>query len=64
MMDWDSKIGRIPFRGNAGVRYALTDTVGQGYNFDATAKAVVPVTIPYTYHDWLPSMNAGAGTGG
>ena len=58
MADWDTKIGRIPFRGNIGVRYALTDTVGYGYNYDTTAKAIVPVTIPHTYHDWLPSMNA------
>ena len=57
MMDWDSKIGRIPFRGNAGIRYAQTDTMGQGYNYDATARAVVPVMIPRIYHDWLPSMN-------
>lgn len=58
MMDWDSKIGRVPFRGNVGIRYAQTDSLGQGYNFDANAKAVVPVTISNIYHDWLPSMNA------
>jgi len=57
MMDWDTTIGRIPFRGNIGVRYASTETVGQGYNFDATAKTIVPVTIPNSYHDWLPSIN-------
>jgi TonB-dependent receptor len=58
MANWDTKIGNVPFRGNVGVRYALTETVGQGYNYDATAKAIVPVTIPNTYHDWLPSINA------
>jgi len=58
MVSWDSSIGRIPFRGNIGIRYALTDTVGQGYNYDATAKQIVPVTITNTYHDWLPSLNA------
>ena len=58
MADWDTTIGKVPFRGNVGVRYALTETVGQGYNYDATAKAIVPVMIPNTYHDWLPSINA------
>ena len=58
MADWDTTIGRVPFRGNIGVRYASTETVGQGYNYDATARAVVPVTIPNSYHDWLPSINA------
>jgi TonB-dependent receptor len=58
MADWDTTIGRVPFRGNIGVRYASTETVGQGYNFDATAKAIVPVTISNSYHDWLPSVNA------
>jgi TonB-dependent receptor len=58
MADWDTTIGRVPFRGNIGVRYASTETVGQGYNYDATARAVVPVTISNSYHDWLPSINA------
>ena len=58
MTNWDTTIGRIPFRGNVGVRYALTETLGQGYNFDATAKAIVPVAISNTYHDVLPSINA------
>lgn len=58
MTNWDTTIGRIPFRGNIGVRYAQTDTLGQGYNYDTTARAVVPVTIVNSYHDWLPSINA------
>ena len=58
MTSWNTTIGRIPFRGNAGVRYASTDTVGQGYNYDTTAKQVVPVIIANNYHDWLPSVNA------
>jgi len=57
MLSWDTNIGRVPFRGNIGIRYAATDTLGQGYNFDTTAKQFVPVIIPYSYHDWLPSMN-------
>jgi TonB-dependent receptor len=58
MVSWDTSIGRVPFRGNIGIRYAFTDTVGQGYNYDATAKQIVPVTIANSYHDWLPSLNA------
>jgi len=58
MLSWDTTIGRVPFRGNIGVRYAATDTVGQGYNYDANVRQVVPVIIPYSYHDWLPSVNA------
>jgi len=57
MLTWDTTIGRVPFRGNVGVRYAATDTVGQGYNYDANARQIVPVVIPYSYHDWLPSLN-------
>jgi len=57
MLSWDTTIGRVPFRGNIGIRYAATDTVGQGYNYDANVRAVVPVVIPYSYHDWLPSLN-------
>jgi iron complex outermembrane receptor protein len=58
MTSWDTTIGRVPFRGNIGIRYAATDTVGQGYNYDANVRQIVPVTIPYSYHDWLPSINA------
>src|SRR3954469_13039743 len=58
MTSWDTTIGRVPFRGNIGIRYAATDTVGQGYNYDANVRQVVPVVIPYSYHDWLPSINA------
>lgn len=58
MSSWDTTIGVVPFRGNVGIRYASTETVGQGYNYDAVAKAVVPVTITNQYHDWLPSVNA------
>jgi TonB-dependent receptor len=57
MLSWDTTIGRVPFRGNIGIRYAATDTVGQGYNYDANVRQVVPVVIPYSYHDWLPSLN-------
>jgi iron complex outermembrane receptor protein len=58
MLSWDTTIGRVPFRGNIGLRYASTDTVGQGYNYDANLRQIVPVVIPNSYHDWLPSFNA------
>jgi iron complex outermembrane receptor protein len=58
MLNWDTTIGRVPFRGNIGLRYATTSTEGQGYNFDPVAKAIVPVLIKNDYHDWLPSINA------
>jgi TonB-dependent receptor len=57
MGDWDTKIGTVPFRGYIGVRYASTETVGQGYSYDPVARAVLPVIQPNSYHDWLPSIN-------
>ena len=35
-----------------------TATDALGYSYDATAKAIVPVTVHNTYHDFLPSLNA------
>jgi iron complex outermembrane receptor protein len=58
MVSWDSTIGRVPFRGNIGLRYASTNTSGQGYNYDPNVRQFVPVTIINNYHDWLPSVNA------
>jgi iron complex outermembrane recepter protein len=58
MLSWNTTIGRVPFRGNIGIRYASTDTLGQGYNYDANVRQIVPVVIPNSYHDWLPSLNA------
>jgi len=58
MMDWDTKIGTVPFRGNIGGRYAETDQVAEGYSYNPSVKAVVPTTVPDSYHNFLPSMNA------
>ncbi|HEX3756310.1 MAG TPA: TonB-dependent receptor [Rhizomicrobium sp.] len=58
MLDWDSKIGSVPFRGNIGGRYVVTSTTSLGYSYNASSNAVTPVTVGHTYHDWLPSMNA------
>jgi TonB-dependent receptor len=61
MGDWDTTIslfGDLPFRGNIGGRYAETSTDAVGFSYDATAKAIVPVTVHNSYHDFLPSLNA------
>jgi iron complex outermembrane receptor protein len=58
MLDWDSQIGSVPFRGNIGVRYALTSTISQGFSYNAATATVSPVTVAHSYHDVLPSLNA------
>lgn len=58
MMDWDTMIGTIPFRGNIGARYAQTDQTAQGYSYNPSARGVVPTTVSDSYHNFLPSMNA------
>ena len=58
MLDWDSQIGSVPFRGNIGLRYAETSAISNGFSFNAISSSVVPVTVGHTYHDWLPSLNA------
>lgn len=47
--------GGMKLRGNAGVRYVETDQAATGYGF--VAGAVQQVTVPNSYHDWLPSIN-------
>ncbi|HEY2008910.1 MAG TPA: TonB-dependent receptor [Rhizomicrobium sp.] len=58
MLDWDSQIGSVPFRGNIGLRYALTSAISSGFSYNASTATVSPVTVGHTYHDWLPSLNA------
>ena len=61
MLDWNTELGifnNMPFRGNIGGRYVQTASDAQGYSYDATQKAVVPVSVHNSYHDFLPSMNA------
>ncbi len=58
MLDWDSAIGSVPFRGNVGVRYAQTSAISTGFSYNAATASVSPVTVGHTYHDWLPSLNA------
>ena len=58
MLDWDSQIGSVPFRGNIGLRYAQTSAISSGFSYNAATVSVSPVTVGHTYHDWLPSLNA------
>ena len=58
MMDWDTKIGAVPFRGNIGGRFAQTNQVAEGYSYNPSVKAIAPNTTPDSYHNFLPSMNA------
>ncbi|HEX4271982.1 MAG TPA: TonB-dependent receptor [Rhizomicrobium sp.] len=58
MLDWDSQIGSVPFRGNIGLRYAQTSAISSGFSYNAATTSVSPVTVGHTYHDWLPSLNA------
>ena len=57
-VDWDTMFYGVPFRGNIGARYVLTQTEAVGYSYDPIAKAVVSADVKQTYHDWLPSLNA------
>ena len=58
-MDWDTAVYDMPFRGNVGIRYVLTETASAGFSYDAVAKSIVTIPpVPETYHDWLPSVNA------
>ncbi|MGB8602766.1 MAG: TonB-dependent receptor [Rhizomicrobium sp.] len=53
--DWDSAFYGVPFRGNVGVRYALTETAASGYTYLSSATS--ETTVKQTYHDILPAMN-------
>lgn len=64
-VDWDSMFYGVPFRGNIGGRYILTEQVATGYvvvNQAAangwTTTSILPNTASQTYHDFLPSLNA------
>lgn len=46
-------LGGRQLRGNAGVRYVKTDVASTGYT-----SATSQITVPNSYTDWLPSLNA------
>lgn len=70
-VDWDSEFYGVPFRGNIGGRYILTEQSANGYVLSSstvkpcaatscpstTIYSVVPVTASQTYHDFLPALN-------
>lgn len=54
--NWNFDLGGgMKLRGNGGFRYVETQEKATGYGF--IAGAVQQVTVPQTYHDWLPSIN-------
>jgi iron complex outermembrane receptor protein len=54
---WDTQIGNVPVKGNAGARYVVTQEDAAGIGFSTTTKTFVPTEVKSTYHDWLPSFN-------
>ena len=57
-VDWDSSLADMPFRGNVGIRYVLTEAASAGFSYDAVAKTITVIPpIGSTYHDFLPSAN-------
>lgn len=67
--DWDTTFYGVPFRGNIGGRYVLTEQTASGYVLtsssigpDASHKTTVysltPTSAHQTYHDFLPALNA------
>jgi iron complex outermembrane recepter protein len=50
--DWDMQLFGRPFRGNAGMRAAITDVESTG-----NSQAGRPIVGTNKYTDWLPSMN-------
>ncbi len=57
MADFNTSVGGIKLRGNAGVRYVQTKMTADGYLAATPAKQV---TAENTYEDWLPSFNLAA----
>jgi TonB-dependent receptor len=54
MGEFFTQVGRMPLRGNLGVRYVQTRQSARGYQ--ATGGGT-EVTVDQRYDDWLPSMN-------
>jgi TonB-dependent receptor len=54
--NWDTTVYGMSFRGDAGLRYVLTESVSNG---SATLGSTIsPVTGHEVYHDFLPAFNA------
>lgn len=55
---WDVDIGgRVPFRGNIGVRYVDTELNSVGYSYNTVTGDAVPQSVDHSYDDTLPSLN-------
>lgn len=55
---WDIDIGgRVPFRGNIGVRYVETELTSVGYTYNTVTNDPVLQTVEHSYDDALPSLN-------
>jgi len=53
---WDTQVYGWGFRGDAGVRYVLTQSVSMGYSL--INNVITPAVGHEVYHDWLPALNA------
>ncbi len=53
---WDTTVYGMSFRGDAGARYVLTESVSRGYSL--INNVITPATGHEVYHDWLPALNA------
>lgn len=56
--DFDVDLGRIPLRGNVGVRHVKTDLTSDGWSF--VGGVPVATRVVHEYSDTLPSMNLSA----
>ncbi len=56
--NWTTQFYGIPFSGNVGLRYVLTEQRAQGYSYNSATKALTSNEKTQTYHDFLPSLNA------
>ena len=57
MLDFSTKLGDVPVRGNLGTRYVRTAEVAKGYQALGGGTETV---VSNNYDDWLPSMNLAA----
>jgi TonB-dependent receptor len=57
-LDWDTDILGLPFRGNVGTRYVLTEMRSLGYQLQTGNPTPVGIEGHNVYHDWLPALNA------
>ncbi len=55
--DFDGKLGKLPYRGNVGLRVAHTDQTGYGMSWLPGASTLTPVSDGLKYTRLLPSAN-------